>query len=207
MENKEISKALLKRLPLYLQYIKALPENTENVSATKMAKALGMGDVLVRKDLAKISGDDGMRKLGRAKESLIRDISAFLEVNRTTCAVLVGSGKLGRALMDYEGFDNAGLHILAGFDSNPVAPETDGGKPIYSVNRLESFCKSHEVAIGIIAVPADNAQEVCNKLVACDIKGIWNFSPKHLTVPDGVIVQSEHLESSLSALRIQMKNN
>lgn len=207
MENKEISKALLKRLPLYLQYIKALPENTENVSATKMAKALGMGDVLVRKDLAKISGDDGMRKLGRAKEALIRDISAFLEVNRTTCAVLVGSGKLGRALMDYEGFDNDGLHILAGFDIEPIAPETDGGKPIYSMSRLESFCKSHEVSIGIITVPADNAQEVCNKLVACDIKGIWNFSPKHLTVPDGVIVQSEHLESSLSALRIQMKNN
>lgn len=207
MENKEISKALLKRLPLYLQYIKSLPENTENVSATKMAKDLGLGDVLVRKDLAKISGDDGMRKLGRAKEALTRDISAFLEVNRTTCAVLVGSGKLGRALMDYEGFDNDGLHILAGFDIEPIATETDGGKPIYSMSRLESFCKSHDVSIGIIAVPADNAQEVCNKLVACDIKGIWNFSSKHLTVPNGVIVQSEHLESSLSALRIQMKNN
>lgn len=205
METKKVSKKLLKRLPVYLNYIKALPEGTEYISATKMAKALDLGDVLVRKDLAKVS-DGGRRKLGYQREELIRDIEEFLDVNKTTCAVVVGAGKLGQALLDYGGFEVSGLHILAGFDISPKAPRTEGGKPIYSMNRLQSFCQCYDISIGIITVPAEHAQEACDRLIDCDVEAIWNFSPAHLNVPEHVVVQSENLAVSLTALRMQLKN-
>ena len=204
METIKVSKKLLKRLPVYLHYIKYLSEKTENISATKMAKALNLGDVLVRKDLAKVS-DGGRRKLGYNREQLIRDIEAFLDVNSITCAIIIGAGKLGQALMDYQGFEKSGLQILAGFDLNPGGKKTEGGKPIYSMNRLEAFCRQNEISIGIITVPGEHAQEACDKLVACGVTAIWNFAPALLKVPDHVVVQSENLAVSLTALRMQLK--
>jgi len=204
LEPNKVSKKLLKRLPVYLSYIKSLPETTENISATKMAQALELGDVLVRKDLAKVS-DGGRRKLGYVRKNLIRDIEEFLDMNSTTQAVIIGAGKLGQALLDYCGFEKSGLHILAGFDINPTAQKTEGGKPIYAMNRLESFCRCYDIAIGIITVPSEHAQQVCNRLVDCNVKAIWNFSPAYLNTPDNVIVQSENLAVSLTALRMQIK--
>lgn len=205
METKKVSKKLLSRLPIYLNYLKGLPEGVVDVSATKIANALHLGDVLVRKDLAKIS-DGGRRKLGYERENLIQDIEEFLDVNSTTCAIIVGAGKLGQALLDYTGFEKSGLRILAGFDIHPAVQKTEGGKPVYSMSRLESFCQCHDVAIGIITVPAEHAQEACDNVVACGIKAIWNFSPAHLTVPTDVVIQSENLAVSLTALRMQLKS-
>lgn len=205
METLMVSKRLLRRLPIYLNYIKALPEETENVSASKIAKALDLGDVLVRKDLAKVS-DGGRRKLGYNRNVLIRDIEEFLDMNSTTCAVVVGAGKLGQALLDYEGFERSGMHILAGFDINPSGKKTDGGKPIYPMNRLTAYCQNNDVSIGILTVPAGNAQDICEHLVASGVKAIWNFSAAHLSVPDDVIVQTENLAVSLTSLRVQIKN-
>lgn len=205
MESKIISKKLLSRLPLYLNYLKGLPDSVVDVSATKIANALNLGDVLVRKDLAKVS-NGGRRKLGYERECLIRAIEEFLDVNSTTCAIIIGAGKLGQALLDYNGFEKSGLQILAGFDINPTTQKTDAGKPIYSINRMESFCQCYDVAIGIITVPAEHAQEACDKVVACEIKAIWNFSTTHLNVPDDVVIQSENLAVSLTALRMQLKN-
>ncbi|MBO5130228.1 MAG: redox-sensing transcriptional repressor Rex [Oscillospiraceae bacterium] len=205
MNTNKVSKTLLKRLPVYLNYIKTLPEHTESISATKIAKALDLGDVLVRKDLAKVS-DGGRRKLGYVREDLIRDIEEFLDVNRTACAVIVGAGKLGQALLDYDGFEKSGLQILAGFDICPGGPRTGGGKPIFPMSRLEAYCRANDVTIGIITVPAEHAQKVCDQLVACDVEAIWNFSPVHLSVPEHVVIQSENLAVSLTALRMQMKN-
>ena len=99
MEPPIVSKKLLKRLPVYLHYIKTLPEGTENISATKMAKDLGLGDVMVRKDLAKVS-NGGRRKLGYVREDLMGDIEKFLDFNSTTDAIVIGAGKLGQALLD-----------------------------------------------------------------------------------------------------------
>lgn len=205
METTTVSPKLLRRLPLYLNYIKSLPDTMENVSATQMAKALGLGDVMVRKDLAKVS-DGGRRKLGYVREKLIWDIENFLDVNSTTCAVIVGAGKLGRALLDYTGFNESGLHVLAAFDSNAAAVRSGEGKPIYPMSELEDFCDSCGVRIGIIAVPAEHAQEVCDRMVSCGIEAIWNFAPVRLMVPDHVLVQNENLAVSLTALRVQLKN-
>lgn len=203
METAKISKKLLKRMPGYLAHLKSLPENS-NVSATSMAKALGLGDVQVRKDLAKVS-DAGRRRTGRGREQLIRDIERYLDFAAKTGTVVIGAGKLGRALLDYSGFEESGLNVMAGFDLCPCSDQTESGKPIYPMSRLESFCRHYDVHIGIIAVPAESAQSVCDSLVDCGITAIWNFAPVHLKVPGHVIVQSENLAVSLATLRVQMK--
>lgn len=200
-----VSRKLLKRLPTYLNYMKSLPEETENISATRMAAALGLGDVMVRKDLAKVS-NGGRRKLGYVRAGLIRDIEDFLDMNQITCAVLVGAGKLGQALLGYEGFEKSGLNLMAGFDVSPSGTLLGSGKPIYPMNRLEAFCRHYDVRIGVIAVPAENAQQVCDQLVACGIRAIWNFAPVHLKVPDHVVVQTENLAVSLTDLRMRLKS-
>ena len=205
MERKEISKAVLKRLPGYLSYLKSLPDGTATyISATALANALGMGEVQVRKDLAMVS-DGGRPKIGYLRESLIEDISQFLGYDNTTDAILIGAGKLGQALLGYIGFEAYGLNILAAFDAKPAADRTDDGKPILHIDKLESFCKSHKVLMGIITVPAQFAQGVCDKLIACGIKAIWNFAPVHLDVPEHILVQNENMATSLAVLSMHLQ--
>ena len=205
MERKEISKSVLKRLPVYLAYLKGLPKDSSaNISATALANALGMGEVQVRKDLAMVS-DGGRPKIGYLRESLIDDISQFLGYDNTTDAILVGAGKLGQALLGYGGFDAYGLNILAAFDVNPVADKTDDGKPILPMDALEDFCRANKILMGIITVPAAHAQEVCDKLIACGIKAIWTFAPVHLDVPENILVQNENMATSLAVLSMHLQ--
>ena len=206
METNKVSKKLLKRLPIYLNYLKRLPDTVENVSATVMAKDLGLGDVQVRKDLAKVS-DTGRRRTGRLRTQLIQDIEEYLDFVTETGAILVGAGKLGLALLEYDGFEESGINLMAGFDICPIVDTTSNGKPIYPLNRLESFCRYFNVTIGIITVPAQNAQEVCDCMVACGMKAIWNFAPVHLSVPEDVVIQSEDLAASITSLCVQAKSH
>ena len=205
MERKEISKSVLKRLPGYLAYLKTLSDDASPyISATALANALGMGEVQVRKDLAIVS-DGGRPKIGYRRLSLIDDIEQFLGYDNTTDAVLIGAGKLGQALCGYSGFDAYGLNILAAFDADPVRSHTDEGKPIFHISQLQSFCRSNKVLMGIITVPADHAQEVCDQLIACGIKAIWNFAPIHLDVPDNILVQNENMATSLAVLSMHLQ--
>lgn len=204
MERKEISKSVLKRLPGYLAYLKEIPEGTSPyISATALANALGMGEVQVRKDLAMVS-DGGRPKIGYLRESLIEDISQFLGYDNTTDAILVGAGKLGQALLGYSGFAAYGLNIQAAFDV--VATEKNSeGKPIYPMDNLESFCKTNKVLMGIITVPAEHAQSVCDRLISCGVKAIWNFAPTHLDVPSNILVQNENMATSLAVLSMHLQ--
>lgn len=205
MDRKEISKSVLKRLPGYLSYLKSIPDGTmPYISATALANALGMGEVQVRKDLAMVS-DGGRPKIGYLRESLIEDISQFLGYDNTTDAILVGAGKLGQALLGYSGFEAYGLNILAAFDAKPFASKTQEGKPVYPIDQLESFCRGNKVLMGIITVPAPYAQEVCDQLVACGIKAIWNFAPIHLDVPSNILVQNENMATSLAVLSMHLQ--
>ena len=205
METKKISKAVLKRLPGYLTYLKNMPEDSPpHISATALAGALGMGEVQVRKDLAMVS-DGGRPKIGYQRERLIEDIQAFLGYGNTTDAVLIGAGKLGQALMAYKGFDEYGLNILAAFDLNPRMDKTDEGKPVYHISKLEHFCRSNQVLMGIITVPAEGAQEVADQLIACGIKAIWNFAPIHLDVPEHILLQAENMATSLAVLSVHLQ--
>ena len=193
------------RLPGYVAYLRTIPESASPyISATALANALGMGEVQVRKDLAMVS-DGGRPKIGYLRESLIEDIEQFLGYDNTTVAVLIGAGKLGQALLGYSGFDAYGLNILAAFDANPTADHTDDGKPIYPISQLESFCRTNKVLMGIITVPTAHAQEVCDKLIACGIKAVWNFAPTHLEVPDNILVQNENMATSLAVLSMHLQ--
>jgi len=205
MERKEISKAVLKRLPGYLSYLKSTQDGGSlYISATALANALGMGEVQVRKDLAMVC-DGGRPKIGYLRERLIDDIEQFLGYDNTTDAVLIGAGKLGQALCGYSGFEAYGLNILAAFDAKPMAEHTDEGTPIYPMEQLQSFCKANKVLMGIITVPAKHAQEVCNQLIACGIKAVWNFAPTHLDVPENILVQNENMATSLAVLSMHLQ--
>ena len=204
MEQERIPKKLLMRLPIYLNYVKSLPDSIQNISATQMAKALGLGDVMVRKDLAKVSSG-GRRKLGYVRETLAEDIERFLDVPVCTDAVVIGSGRLGQALLDYEGFDKSGLNILAGFDVNDTLYHTSAGKPIYPMEHFSLFCKNNRIRIAVITVPVEHAQRVCDIAVETGVDAIWNFAPVHLRVPSHVIVHNENLAASLTTLRMQLR--
>lgn len=205
MKQKEISKSVLKRLPGYVAYLRTLSDSSSPyISATALANALGMGEVQVRKDLAMVS-DGGRPKIGYLRESLIEDIEQFLGYDNTTDAVLIGAGKLGQALLGYNGFDAYGLNILAAFDAKPTADATDDGKPIYPMEQLESFCRANKVLMGIITVPTAYAQEVCDQLIACGIKAVWNFAPTHLEVPEHILVQNENMATSLAVLSMHLQ--
>ena len=205
MKRTEISKSVLKRLPVYLAYLKNLPEDAPPyISATAVANALGMGEVQVRKDLAMVS-DGGRPKVGYSREALVDDIEQFLGYDNTNDCVLIGAGKLGLALLGYSGFDAYGLNILAAFDVAPAVDQTENGKPILPMDKLESFCKSNKVRMGIITVPASCAQEVCNRLIAAGIKAIWNFAPTHLEVSENILVQNENMATSLAVLSMHLQ--
>ena len=204
MESKKISNNMLARMPIYLNYIKALPKDTKNISATKIANALGLGEVSVRKDLAKVS-DGGRCKLGYSCEALIQDIETFLGVKSTMDAVIVGNGEMLRIILDYKGMDDSGLNVVAGFDMNCDKEQSIHGKKIYPVNQLESICKKHQIRVGIIMTVPEHAQEVCDRLVATGAQGIWNFTPVYLNVPENVVLQNESFTASVTKLRMQLK--
>ena len=203
MTGCSIPKATLGRIPLYIQYLKDLPEDSsENISAPKIAQGLSLGEVQVRKDLALVSGR-GKPRTGYERAKLLQDLERHLGYDEVTNAVLVGAGKLGRALLDYDGFEEFGIRILAGFDCNEKAIQISANKSVLSIKEISAFCSEHSVKIGIITVGQGSAQEVCDKLVGCGIKAIWNFAPCALIVPSDVILKQENLALSLAHLNSQ----
>ena len=202
MQRKELSKAVLKRLPGYLSYLKSLPEDSSPyISATGIANALNMGEVQVRKDLAVVS-KAGKPKVGYPRAELMENISRYLCYDNTTDAILVGAGKLGQALLGYSGFEAYGLNILAAFD---VKPAQEQAKTILPMEEMERFCRENNVHMGIITVPAEFAQEVCDRMIQCGIKAIWNFAPVHLDVPPSTLVQNENMATSLAVLSMHLQ--
>jgi redox-sensing transcriptional repressor len=202
MNGYSIPKATLGRLPQYLEYLRSLSEVRHTISATAIAKALSLGDVQVRKDLAAVSGA-GKPKIGYETDQLINDIESHLGYEKFTNAVLVGAGKLGRALLDYDGFEDFGVKIIAGFDCNDIAIKS-GTKDILPIKDIAAYCREHDVKLGIITVGAGSAQDVCDKLVECGIEAIWNFAPITLNVPNGILLKQENLALSLAYLNNQI---
>ncbi|MDO5296941.1 MAG: redox-sensing transcriptional repressor Rex [bacterium] len=200
-----MSRAALGRLPLYLDYLHNLADASPYISAARIAQSLNLGEVQVRKDLSSISGK-GRPKLGYLKAELTRDLTLALRGDAVSYAVIAGAGSLGRALLDYEGFSVFGLEIAAAFDSDPQRLGTSArGKPILPWTELSDYCRSKDVRIGIIAVPASAAQTVCEAMLANGIAAIWNFAPCTLDIPDGVAVKYENLALSLAHLKTLLR--
>ena len=205
MEKNFIPKATLERIPIYLRFLRDIEDETKStISATQIARGVILGEVQVRKDLALISGR-GKPRVGYERDMLISDLESHLGSDDLTNAVLIGAGKLGRALLDYDGFEEFGVRILAGFDCNEKAWQLGKGKSVLPIKEIETFCVENDIRIGIITVGQGSAQEVCDKLVACGVKAIWNFAPVSLKVPSGVLVRQEKLALSLAHLNSQIK--
>ena len=202
MKTTDVSRAALGRIPVYLRFLESLPQDTETVSATVIAKELGFGEVQVRKDLGAICGS-GKPRIGYTVSDLKESLESLID-SRNGKTVIVGAGKLGRALLDYGGFSDYGLDILAAFDTD-VSQNNASGKPILPIDGLHDFCKENDVSIGVITVPAKAAQEVCDKLCQSGIKAIMSFAPYKLTAPEGVAIQYENMALSLAHLKTQIE--
>ena len=197
MKEPICSKAALGRLPIYLDYLRT-ERPGETVSAAEISRALGLGDVQVRKDLNAVSGT-GRPKVGYKTSELIADLEAVLGRKAQKLVVIVGAGKLGRALLDFEGFAAYGLRIDAAFDIR----EDMSDERILPMDRFREYCRTSNIHAGIITVPADKAQEVCDIMTENGIKAIWNFAPTVLKVAENVTVCQEDLALSLAHLTMK----
>ena len=202
MAKTELSRATLGRIPAYLRYLETLPKATETISATAIAAGLGLGEVQVRKDLSMLCGT-GKPKIGYRRDELTKSLAGYLE-NKNGNAILIGAGQLGRALLDYSGFAAYGISILAAFDKKATQAEaTANGKPVLPIEQLAAFCEGKDIRLGIIAVPAQAAQEVCNLLYENGIRAMWCFAPCRLNTPSDAIIRYENLALSLAHLKMQ----
>ena len=200
MKQIEVSRATMGRIPMYLKYLKSAIHSGDNISATTIAKQLGLGEVQVRKDLSAVSGA-GRPKTGYNIGELIASLENFLNDGKIRKVVLIGAGKIGRALLDYKGFEDYGLEIAAAFDTAVKEVEySKSGKPVLPSDELDGFCAENEAKIGIIAVPSENAQEVCDRLIKNGILAIWCFAPCTLNVPENIEVRYENMALSLAYL-------
>ena len=206
--QKGISKSTLSRLPVYLQYLKSLPKSsTDNISSTMLAGTFCLGEVQVRKDLASVS-NAGKPKIGYNVSSLILELENFLGYNNVNDAVIIGAGRLGKALLGFNGFRQYGLNIVAAFDvdENKLG-KTPEGKSIITVSEFSNICSRLKIHIGIITVPTESAQAVCNQMIENGILAIWNFAPTHLDVPPNILVHNENMALSLALLSNHLKEN
>ena len=201
-EEKEISKATIARMPLYLHFLQE--ENSKGsqyISSTVIAQNISVSSVLVRKDLALVSSEAGRPRLGFAVSRLIVDIEKFLGYDNLSDVIIVGAGGLGRAFLGYEGFKNNGLNIVAAFDVNKALVGTKvAGKEILPLERMGEFVKEHKIRIGIITVPKHAAQDVLNQMTEAGVKAVWNFAPAPLRVPKNIVLKTEDLAASLAML-------
>lgn len=191
----------LHRLPIYLSLLKKQQKfGIFNISSGAIASELGFGEIQVRKDLASVS-NGGKPRVGYLIRDLINDIERALGYGNMNNAILVGAGKLGKALMSYDGFREYGINIVAAFDASPVVyGEEYLGKKIMPVDRLKEYCTSFKIRMGVITVPAEYAQGVCDAMVDAGILAIWNFAPTHLKAPDEIMIKSENMAASLAVL-------
>jgi len=183
-----VSEAFLERVPIYLNHLEVYQD--EFISATTLANQLNLGEVLVRKDLAKISYG-GKPKIGYIVSDLIIDIKSFMGYDQKSNAIIVGMGQLGKSLYQYPGFLKYNIEITQAFDISSYYKNPEF---------IKSYCENVKVDVGIITVPKEAAQNICDLFVDAGIKAIWNFSPVRLSVPDEIIVQNINLAESLSIL-------
>lgn len=189
----------LQRLPVYLNYLKLLG-GEGNISSGAIARALNMGEVLVRKDLAYTSAQ-GKTRVGYDLKELIAALEEYLGCNEKKKAVIFGAGELGSALLSYGGFGNYGIEIVAAFDTDP---QKIGGavssKPVYGIDEAEKMTAQLCAALAVVCVPASAAQSVADLLVKCNIRAILNFAPVLLRVPEGFTVRDIDVAANLAIL-------
>ena len=200
-EAKVVSEPALKRLPLYHRFLKEWQTGGHaTVSCTDIGADLDLDPTQVRKDLEAV-GVVGRPRIGYLVANVLDELETFLGWKNLNDAFLVGAGSMGSALLGYRKFEQCGLKIVAAFDLDPSKiSAVIHGKHVLALDKLPNLARRMHVLIGIITVPATEAQAVADLMVAGGIRAIWNFAPVRLRVPPHVIVHNEDLYCSLAAL-------
>ncbi|HEU0300189.1 MAG TPA: redox-sensing transcriptional repressor Rex [Longimicrobium sp.] len=205
---KKISESAVRRLSLYLRLLQeADAAGAETISSGELADRGGTTSAQVRKDLS-LFGSFGKRGLGYSVPELLSRIQAILGLQTTWRVALVGAGKLGSALFSYRDFERRGFHIRAVFDSDPRKVGTTWGRlAIRDDEEMEDVLRAEEIDIAIVAVPADAAQQVVDRLVRCGVRAILNFAPARLKVPRGVALKNVDVTLELEGLSFALNKS
>ena len=200
-KKKNISMAVIKRLPKYHRYLQELMKNdVDRISSKELGEKIGFTASQIRQDL-NCFGDFGQQGYGYNVRELYNQIVSILGLDQNYKTIMVGAGNIGQAIANYTSFVRLGIELVGIFDVNPKVIGTKiRDIKIDAESNLREYLKSNSIDIGIICVPKINAQRVCDELVAGGIKGIWNFAPVDLIVPNDVNVENVHLSESLSTL-------
>ena len=202
MKKNYISPAVIRRLPRYYRRLTDMQQaGIERVSSSSLGESLGLTASQIRQDLS-CFGEFGQQGYGYNVEALRAEIAQILGLDRGYTAVIMGAGKLGRALMEGFHFTLNGFRLLAAFDVDPdLVGTTIGGIPILHNDQLEQFAAENPISIGVLTVPKSVAVETADRLVELGVRGIWNFTTQKLSISDpSVKVEKIHFGDSLLAL-------
>ncbi|MBQ6967968.1 MAG: redox-sensing transcriptional repressor Rex [Lachnospiraceae bacterium] len=201
MTDKEISRAVIKRLPRYFRYLGELKDaGVEKISSRELSQIMHVTASQIRQDLNNFGGF-GQQGYGYNVKHLYDEIGRILGLDREHNLIIIGGGNLGSALAGYGNFANRGFIMKGVFDVSPsLAGQYIRNIPILPMSALPEFIEKNNIDIAVIAIPKTQAVSVADTLVKCGIKAIWNFSHVDLEVPDDVVVESVHLSESLMRL-------
>lgn len=204
-KKKNVSMAVIKRMPKYYRYLGELVKNdVDRISSKELGEKIGFTASQIRQDLNNF-GDFGQQGYGYNVKELHNQIGTILGVGKEYNAVLIGAGNIGQAIANYSRFTDMGLGITAIFDANPkLVGMRIRDVEIKDIDELKEYLEENNIDMGILCVPRINAQKVCDVLVNGGVKGIWNFAPIDLHVPETVKVENVHLSESLLTLVYQM---
>ncbi len=201
MERKEISQAVISRLPRYYRYLGELrDEGVERISSQELSQKMCVTASQIRQDLNHFGGF-GQQGYGYNVEYLYVEIAKILGLDQEHHMILIGAGNLGQALLNYNNFERRGFIFKGIFDKNPKLHGTKmRGLEIRPMEELDSFIKDNNIDIAVLTIPKNSAVKVAEMLVECRIKAIWNFAHVDLDVPEYVQVENVHLSDSLMKL-------
>ncbi len=205
MENKGISKAVIKRLPRYYRYLgELMNEGVERISSHDLSERMHVTASQIRQDLNHFGGF-GQQGYGYNVAYLYEEIAKILGIDQKHNIIIIGAGNLGQAIANYTNFEKRGFIIKGMFDVNPrLVGMTIRGIPVYALEELEEIIRREEVQIAALTIPKMRAEEVAEKLVAYGIRAIWNFAHTDLHLPDDVVVENVHLSESLMRLSYKL---
>src|SRR5439155_6320983 len=195
----------VRRLSLYLRQLESFKKkDRRTISSKQLGESLGLTDAQVRKDFAYF-GQFGHPGIGYRVDDLIGQVKRILGTDKIWNVLLVGAGNLGRALLAYRGFEQKGFRMVAVFDADPSKLGKKVGEfAIQPMSELKATVSTQSIRLAIIAVPADNAQEVADQLVAAGVRGLLNFAPVSITVPGEVALNAVDLAVQLEQLSFQV---
>ena len=201
MEDKEISQAVISRLPRYFRYLGELKdEGIERVSSQELSDIMRVTASQIRQDLNNFGGF-GQQGYGYNVGYLYDEIGKILGLHEEHNLIIVGAGHLGQALVNYMNFERRGFIFRGIFDSDERLHGTQiRGNTVRPMREMERFVKDNDIDIAVLTIPKSSAVEVAEQLVSCGIKGLWNFAHVDLQVPDDIQVENVHLSDSLMKL-------